>query len=43
MKESSIVMYEQNGVVVSFDGDDNSIVNGTPITKEYAEKVLIVI
>jgi hypothetical protein len=28
MKESSIVMYEQNGVVVSFDGDDNSIVNG---------------
>lgn len=32
-------MYEQNGVVVSFDGDDNSIVNGTPITKEYAEKV----
>ena len=38
MKESSIVMYEQNGVVVSFDGDDNSIVNGTPITKEYAEK-----
>ena len=39
MKESSIVMYEQNGVVVSFDGDDNSIVNGTPITTEYAEKV----
>ena len=39
MKESSIVMYEQNGVVVSFDGDDNSIVKGTPITKEYAEKV----
>lgn len=39
MKESSIVMYEQNGVVVSFDGDDNSIVNGIPITKEYAEKV----
>ena len=39
MKESSIVMYEQNGVVVSFDGDDNSIINGTPITKEYAEKV----
>lgn len=39
MKDSSIVMYEQNGVVVSFDGDDNSIINGTPITKEYAEKV----
>lgn len=39
MKESSIIKYEQNGVVVSFDGDDNSIINGTPITKEYAEKV----
>lgn len=39
IKDSSIVMYEQNGVVVSFDGDDNSIINGTPITKEYAEKV----
>ena len=39
MKGSSIIKYEQNGVVVSFDGDDNSIVNGTPITKEYAEKV----
>lgn len=32
-------MYEENGVVVSFDGDDNSILNGTPITKEYADKV----
>ena len=39
MKGSSIIKYEQNGVVVSFDGDDNSIINGTPITKEYAEKV----
>ena len=37
--ESSVVMYESNGVVVSFDGSDNSIINGTPITKEYAEKV----
>lgn len=37
--ESSIVMYESNGVVVSFNGSDNSIINGTPITKEYAEKV----
>ena len=39
IKDSSIVMYEKNGVVVSFDGDDNSILNGTPITKEYADKV----
>lgn len=39
IKDSSIVTYEENGVVVSFDGDDNSILNGTPITKEYADKV----
>ena len=39
MKESSIVMYESNGVIVSFDGTDNSIINGTPITEEYADKV----
>lgn len=39
MKESSIVMYESNGVKVSFDGTDNSILNGTPITDKYAEKV----
>lgn len=39
MKDSSIVMYENNGVVVTFDGDDNSIINGTPITSEYASKV----
>ena len=37
--ESSVVMYESNGVVVSFNGSDNSIINATPITKEYAEKV----
>ena len=37
--ESSVVMYESNGVVVSFNGSDNSIINGTPITKKYAEKV----
>ena len=42
IKDSSIVMYEENGVVVSFDGDDNSILNGTPITKEYADKVMAV-
>ncbi len=37
--ESSIVMYESDGVVVAFKETDNSIINGTPITKEYAEKV----
>ena len=39
IKDSSIVYYESNGVVVTFDGDDNSIINGTPITSEYANKV----
>lgn len=39
MGESSIVMYESNGVVVTFDSTDNSILNGTPITEVYAEKV----
>ena len=39
MEESTIVKYESNGVIVSFDGTDNSILNGTPITDEYAEKI----
>lgn len=39
VKESKIVMYEKNGVEVTFDGTDNSILNGNPITKEYASKV----
>lgn len=39
IKDSSIVMYESNGVVVSFDGNDQSIINGTPITKDYASKI----
>jgi len=39
LKDSSIVMYESNGVIVSFDNTDNSIMNGTPITKEYANKL----
>ena len=37
--ESSIVMYESNGVKVTFDSTDNSILNGTPITESYASKV----
>lgn len=39
MEQSSIVMYESNGVIVTFDSTDNSILNGTPITDTYAEKV----
>ena len=39
LKESSIVEYETNGVVVKFDSTNNSILNGTPITEEYANKV----
>lgn len=39
IKDSSVVIYESNGVVVKFDGTDNSILNGTPITKEYASIV----
>lgn len=39
MEESYIVKYESNGVVVKFDSSDNSIMNGTPITDEYAGKV----
>lgn len=39
IKESSIVAYESNGVVVSFDGKNQSIINGTPITEDYASKV----
>lgn len=39
MKDSSIVMYETNGVTVTFDDTDNSILNGTPITEEYASKL----
>jgi len=36
---SSIVMYESNGVKVTFDSTDNSILNGTPITDAYANKI----
>ena len=39
VKDSSIVKYESNGVIVTFDETDNSILNGTPITDEYASKV----
>lgn len=39
LKNSEIVMYEQNGVEVMFDGTDSTVLNGLPITKEYASKV----
>lgn len=39
MGESSIVMYESNGVKVTFGSTDNSMLNGTPITESYANKV----
>lgn len=38
-KDSSIVEYTSNGVVVTFNEKDESILNGIPITKEYASKV----
>ena len=37
--DSYIVKYEDNGVIVTFDETDNSIINGTPITEDYAGKV----
>lgn len=39
IEESTIVKYESNGVIVNFNGTDESILNGTPITSEYAEKL----
>lgn len=39
IKGSEIVYYESNGVVVTFDETDESILNGLPITKEYASKL----
>lgn len=39
MKKSSVVKYESNGVVVSFSSSDKLLLNGLPITEEYANKV----
>lgn len=39
IKESTIVEYESNGVIVTFDSNDSTIINGVPITDDYAEKV----
>lgn len=37
--KSTIVKYESNGVIVNFEGTDESILNGTPITSDYADKL----
>ena len=37
--KSTIVKYESNGVIVNFEGTDESILNGTPITSNYADKL----
>lgn len=39
IKDSSILTYESNGVIVKFTSSDESILNGTPITPEYADKL----
>ena len=39
IKGSSILKYESNGVIVEFTSSDESILNGTPITPEYADKL----
>lgn len=39
IKDSSIITYESNGVVVKFTTKDETILNGTPITPEYADKL----
>ncbi|MGM9876043.1 MAG: hypothetical protein ACI310_02310 [Bacilli bacterium] len=39
IKESSIVKYKSNGVMVKFDSSDEMVLNGTPITLEYADKL----
>ena len=39
IKDSSILKYESNGVIVEFTSSDESILNGTPITPEYADKL----
>lgn len=39
IKDSSILTYESNGVIVKFNSSDESVLNGTPITPEYADKL----
>ena len=39
LDSSTVVEYEWNGVVVTFDEGNNSILDGVPITTEYASKL----
>ena len=39
IKDSTILTYESNGVIVKFNSSDESVLNGTPITPEYADKL----
>ncbi len=39
LKGSEIAYYETNGVVVEFGGSDESILNGLPITDDYANRI----
>ena len=39
IKGSTKVEYSDNGVTVTFDEGNNSILNGTPITESYASKL----
>lgn len=39
IKDSTILTYESNGVIVKFNSSDKSVLNGTPITPEYADKL----
>lgn len=39
IKESSILTYKSNGVIVKFNSSDESVLNGAPITPEYADKL----
>lgn len=39
IKDSSILTYKSNGVIVKFNSSDESVLNGTPITPEYADKL----
>lgn len=39
IKDSSILTYKSNGVIVKFNSSDESVLNGAPITPEYADKL----
>lgn len=39
LKNSTVIEHVSNGTIITFDTEDNSIINGTPITKDYANKL----